>query len=167
MALPVQAVPIIGQPITTEDNKVLNCLTELQLILTKNVDASNIVNAAITAAKFASSSWLTVTLSTFTPATLYYYRSATGTVYIRHDIYTCPGGGNFTLAASTLLATLPIGYRPSIETYGSFIPYSTTAAVGACSPISISTTGEIRNTVAAVNTTTPLCFFDLQFRVEN
>lgn len=54
MGVPSQALPTIGQPNSTEDAKVRSALSELQTILTGNVDAANITNATITDAKLTS-----------------------------------------------------------------------------------------------------------------
>lgn len=41
MTLPTQSLPRVGFPNSSEDSRVLNALTELQLILSGGVDASN------------------------------------------------------------------------------------------------------------------------------
>jgi hypothetical protein len=46
MAVPTQTLPAIGQPNSTEDAKVLACITELRGILTGAVDATNLAAAA-------------------------------------------------------------------------------------------------------------------------
>jgi hypothetical protein len=52
MGVPSQPLPTIGQPNSTEDAKVRSALSELQSILTANVDAANLAAKAVTSPKW-------------------------------------------------------------------------------------------------------------------
>lgn len=54
MGVPSQSLPTVGQPNSTEDAKVRSALSELQTILTGNVDASNLAAGAVTFAKLGA-----------------------------------------------------------------------------------------------------------------
>lgn len=56
MGIPIQPLPTIGQPNSTEDAKVRSALSEAQTILTGNVDSSNLAPNAVTLAKIADNS---------------------------------------------------------------------------------------------------------------
>ena len=48
MGIPVQSLPTIGQPNSTEDSKIRSCLSEMQTILTANITVSNLGSEAWT-----------------------------------------------------------------------------------------------------------------------
>lgn len=54
MAIPSQSLPTIGLPNSTEDPKIRAALSELQSILTGNVDRSNLLDGEVTFAKAAT-----------------------------------------------------------------------------------------------------------------
>lgn len=47
MTAPVQALPSIGSPNSTEDVKVRSCLSEIQTIINGNIDAANVTNGSL------------------------------------------------------------------------------------------------------------------------
>jgi hypothetical protein len=54
MGVPSQPLPTVGQPNSTEDAKVRAALSEIQTILTANVDANNLAAGAVTQTKLAT-----------------------------------------------------------------------------------------------------------------
>lgn len=71
MGVPSQPLPNIGQPNSTEDAKVRSALSELQTILTGNVDIGNLAAKAVTSPKWfpaASVSYSTAGVNCNSPA---------------------------------------------------------------------------------------------------
>ena len=165
------SLPIIGQPNSTEEPKVVTALSQLiaavndvdsAQILDLAVSTADIANNAVTAAKIeAQQAWQTVALSGFT-GNLSYYKDSLGQVHLRGDVFTSPGGG---ITSGTTLATLPAGYRPA-STQQFNLPAVQGATAISPGIVRISTAGAITNS-ASLSASVDYSFGHIHFRGEN
>jgi hypothetical protein len=114
VALPVQQLPRLQQLSSSEDQKVVNVLTELQTIIS-SIESVNITNNTIPPAKIETQpTWSTLTLvngGVWSPTTMAYWKDSLGIVHIRPEFYT----PTIDITDNTIIATLPAGNRPGVS----------------------------------------------------
>jgi hypothetical protein len=116
MPLIAPTLPTIGQPVSTEDPKVISAFQAIVSAINGNLDSANLHDGAVTAAKVeAQQAWQSAPLTGFVgPSAIEYFKDSLGMVHFRGDRETV-GGSN--IAANASLATLPPGYRPGTQQY--------------------------------------------------
>lgn len=150
MSLLNLTLPSIGQPNSTEDVKIVNALTAIQSVVNGNLDSSNF------AAQPAYQSLALV--NGLNTRTLNYYKDNLGTVHFRGDPQAVVSPG---ISTSTLLGTLPVGYRPGIAiSVMGYEPGTTTIC-----DFGIATDGKITAGFNA-NIGTLISFGNVSFRAE-
>jgi hypothetical protein len=168
------SLPVVGQPDSTEEPKVVTALSQLiaavndvdsAQILDATIGTADLANNAVTAAKIeAQQAWQTIALGggpTYSPTTLAYFKDSLGMVHLRGDVITTSVAG---ASAGATLCTLPAGYRPVTSQRFTFIHLNGTTYLG--SAITISTAGVVTLEKATVAGDV-ISFGNVHFRGEN